>query len=159
MNQNENPCKSPMVELPVCSLKLSVSKSAFDGIGGGGGTPGEGAPLSLKLGVETKTNTYYMGKPVYTQLFNYGEMPNKGVKAVPHGIADVDWIQVNEPYSTVFFQDGNNHPIVAASPDSSNCWYYTVGPENVTIFTGRDRRVNTAMICLQYTKTTDEPEV
>ena len=86
-------------------------------------------------------------------------MPNKGVKAVPHGIADVDWIQVNEPYSTVFFQDGNNHPIVAASPDSSNCWYYTVGPENVTIFTGRDRRVNTAMICLQYTKTTDEPEV
>ena len=158
MNQNENPCKSPMVELPVCSLKLSVSKSAFDGIGGGGGTPGECASLDLKLGVETKTNTSYMGKPVYTQLFDFGTLPNNTKKAVSHGIPDVDWIQANQTYSTVFFSPQANHPLVVGSPQHlTGCWYFYVDAQAVYIVTGRDRRVNSAIICLVYTKTTDSP--
>lgn len=101
---NENPCNGPMVELPVCSLKLAVSKSAFDGIGGGGGTPGDCSPLDLRIGVETGTNSLYMGKPVYSQLFDFGPLPNKSTKTIEHGIPNVDWIKLNEVYSTVFFQ-------------------------------------------------------
>ena len=154
---NDCGCNDPVVRVPVHGLELALDKAALGSIGGGG-VPGECASLDLKLGVETKTNTSYMGKPVYTQLFDFGTLPNNTKKAVSHGIPDVDWIQANQTYSTVFFSPQANHPLVVGSPQHlTGCWYFYVDAQAVYIVTGRDRRVNSAIICLVYTKTTDSP--
>lgn len=152
MSQSESPCRGPMVELPVCSLKLAVSESAFDGIGG----KGEG--LDLRFEIETKTNNLYMGKPVYMQLFDFGALPNAEKKEVPHGIPNVEWISVNEPYSTVRYPGGYNYPLLCAATKSlASSWHYYVSSEVVTIITGKDRSSSSAIVCLMYTKTTDTP--
>ena len=144
-------CGRPVFRVPVRGLELALDEEAFGG--GVAGMP------DLRFDRETKMNLRYLGKQVYGRMIDFGPLPNKGMKELPHAIPDVDWIMVNQNMSIVHSGKFNNHP--AACPVSSgttgNSWYFTVTSEFLRFYTGEDRRNYAATVCLMYTKTTDQP--
>ena len=111
---------------------------------------------NLQIGVETKRNMLYQGKQVYSQLINFGALPNKTTKTVPHNIKNVEWIAMDYNHSTVRTSSGTYYGPEHAHPQGvSLTWGYSVDAASITIVTGYDRRTSIGTLCLQYTKTTD----
>ena len=104
---------------------------------------------NLQIGVETRRNMRYMGKQVYSRMVNFGSLTNATTKTVPHGIPDVEWIQVDHTYSTVRMPDGTSR---AASYSGQAA---TANKTVVGITPNKDYRTYTATLCVVYTKTTD----
>lgn len=81
-----NSCNGPKLEVPVCGLKLSLDKSAFDGIGGGG--VGEGIDWSTE---EQWTGRHWIdGNKVYQKTITLEGLPSKNIRYYPHNIENVD---------------------------------------------------------------------
>lgn len=143
-------CDKPVFRVPMRGLELALDEEAF------GSGVGVGNMPDLRFGAETKMNLRYQGKQMYAQMFDFGALPNAGMKELLHNIQDVEWIQVNQNMSIVHSGGNHNHP--AACPicaGAANSWYFTVTSQFVRFYTGVDRRNFLATVCLMYTKTTD----
>ena len=90
-------------------------------------------------------------KTLYQKCINYGNLPNNGGRSVAHGIANVDKIFIVGGYVTT----GTAFYNLEHATDSSYDWSSRVDTTNVTIETLTDRSTLTAIVVVQYTKTTD----
>ena len=149
MSQNNDcGCERPIKELTVRGLKLSVDAEGIIPSGG----------LDLKWDVEVKTDTLLFGQPVYLKMFSFGSMPYAQERQVLHGIPDVVWMKLYEPYSYVYIPAIKHYPITTVFPDDpAKGWSYWTSFDTVAITTGADWRKYQATLCLMYTKTTDTP--
>lgn len=103
----------------------------------------------MQLGVEYRTTEWYLGKPVYTKLVDFGALPNTTTKSVVWGSANT---------FRPFFYSG--------SCSNSNALPYITGTDTtdidiavdggkVYITTASDRSGVTANVLIKYYKTTD----
>ena len=129
-----------------------VQQMIQNAIESGGGS----SAYNLQIGVETRMNWYYMGKPVYAQLVDYGPMPNKGFKYVDHGIEDIDWASIHYGLSSIIWPGGACSGPCNTNPTSlASGWNTSISKTQIVVNTGSDRRSLSAIICALYTKTTD----
>ncbi len=151
-------CEKPSFSVPVRGLELRLDEEAFDAIIGNSGAGCTCEPLDLRLGVETKVNARYRGKQVYTKLVDCGTLPNTTNRSVPHGVANIEWIQIDFGYSmirnpgTPMWQNYSlnmpsqapNNIISAVNSDAIRLTTYS------NVYTAA-----TAVVCIRYTKATD----
>ena len=155
MSQECN-CDTPKVSIPLRGIELSFDADAF----GNGGSGGAVIP-DLRVGVETKWPMRYMGKQVYARLVDCGGLPASATtKVVAHNAPDVDWAQISWDYSYVM--DSNSSfpqyfSLFYMQPSGSNRFRFTVSNSDILISTNAGfSSWNTAIVCMLYTKTTDE---
>ena len=117
----------------------------------------------LRLGVETVWPMRYQGKQVYAKLVNFGALPASGVRGVTHGILNIEWCQVSWDYSTVRKNDDPDLAtlgVVSTAPPAYNIqWRIFVNKNSVQAHPLNSINTNTAwsaVVCVLYTKTTDE---
>ena len=91
---------------------------------------------------------------VYRKVVDVGNLPNTTSKTVAHGLAGV----VKEFLSIrgVAKSSNNNLPLPSCSvdPTAENNIYLGVGPNNITITTGKDRSSFNGKVILEYIKNT-----
>lgn len=102
---------------------------------------------------ETRIGTY-LGKPLYRKVIDFGALPNATAKSVAHGISNIDKIvkidgitYANQNYSPI--------PLIYNSSEAQYNTEIYVGGSNITMRSTQNRSNTTAMIYLEYTKTTD----
>lgn len=100
---------------------------------------------------EREVGCWIDGKPLYQKCINFGNLPNNGERSVAHGIANVDNIFIAGGFVTT----GTAFYNLEHATDSSYDWSSRVDGTNATITTYTDRSNLTAIIVVQYTKTTD----
>ena len=117
----------------------------------------------LRLGVETLWPMRYQGKQVYAKLVNFGQIPASGFRSVTHGIQNIEWCQVSWDYSTV--RKNSDADLVTLGVVSSippaYAVHWRVLVNKASIQAHPLNAINTnadwsAVICVLYTKTTDE---
>ena len=157
MSQECN-CTTPKVSIPLRGLELSFDADAF-GAGGSGG----GFIPDLRVDVETLWPMRYQGKQVYAKLINFGQLPAAGVRAASHGILNIEWCQVSWDYSTVRKSDDPDLVtlgVVSTAPPAYDIhWRIFVNRNSIQAHPLSSINTNTAwsaVICVLYTKTTDE---
>lgn len=151
MNMSNCNCSCNCIPVKNC---LCIDPDDLGSIVGGGIIP------NLQIGVETKWPMLYQGKQMYAQLVNYGALPNKTTKYVPHNISNVEYIQVHEAYSFVRSPIGIIFSISYIDLDAiGECWSCFIHQGNVGIQTKVNRSQYNAIVCVLYTKTTDEPVI
>lgn len=118
----------------------------------------------LRLGVEALWPMRYQGKQVYAKLVNFGVLPASGVRGVTHGILNIEWCQVSWDYSTVRKNDDPDLVtlgVVSTAPPAYNIqWRIFVNKNSLQAHPLNSINTNTAwsaVVCVLYTKTTDEP--
>ena len=145
MTQNMCGCNDPVINVPIKGMIMQLDAGAF---------PSGGMP-NLQIGVETKRAMLYMGKQVYSQLVDFGALPNSAKKSVAHGIVDADWIMVDHNYSRV----DQNTSFACVQNMSTNSvgggWSVHLDKSSVWITTGANRAAFSAIICINYTKVSD----
>lgn len=99
--------------------------------------------------VEYRTTEWYMGKPVYAKIVNYGALPNATQRHFTHGIENIDAIchfaataKVGAETLVVNNMKGVNHCYATANVITIST------SENLSSWTS-------CYCCLKYTKTTD----
>lgn len=118
----------------------------------------------LRLNQETLWPTRYEGKQVYAKLINFGALPAAyGLRATTHGIQDVDWIQISWDYSVIRKNNDANKVtlglVSTPPPTLSIQWRFLVDKTSVqahSLVNASSSDWN-AIICILYTKTTDQP--
>lgn len=104
-------------------------------------------------GQEYKTKWLYGGKPVYTKLVSFGNIPNASLATVQHGIQNMqDVVFVSGSTS-----DRKNIPTMNYGGGSSfdDSIDIVVNNSVISIAAQRNRSSATAKIAIAYTKTTD----
>ena len=117
----------------------------------------------LRLGVETLWPMRYQGKQVYAKLVNFGQIPASGVRSTTHGIPDIEWCQVSWDYSTVRKNNDADQVtlgVVSSIPPAYAVhWRVLVNKNSIQAHPLNAINTNadwSAVICVLYTKTTDE---
>ena len=128
-----------------------------DILGGNGGIIPD-----LRVGMETLWPMRYMGKQVYAQLVDCGGLPSSATtKIVPHNIPNVDWFQISWEYS--YTGDSNSSfpqhfGLFYMQPSGSDRFRFSVSNTDIRISANAGfSSWNQAIICILYTKTTDQP--
>lgn len=89
---------------------------------------------------------------LYRKVVDIGNLPNTASKTVAHGLAGV----VKEFLSIRGVAKSSNNslplPSCAVDPTGENNIYIGVGPNNITITTGKDRSTFTGKVTLEYIK-------
>jgi hypothetical protein len=105
---------------------------------------------------ETLIGTWIDGKPLYRKVVNYGNLNDvKGTKSVEHGISDIDTIT---DIKTIGYELAYafNIPFAPSNHMFAGITYAVrVDKTNIYIYVSDDRSVDTAIVTLEYTKTTD----
>ncbi len=118
----------------------------------------------LRIGVETKWPLLYQGKQVYAKLINFGQLPaGAGLRMVTHGIVDIEWAQVSWDYSNI--RDNNDTSLKTFGLTSTPAafgnmrWRFLVDKNTVQAnsLTTDNNSAWSAVVCILYTKTTDQP--
>ena len=94
------------------------------------------------------------GKPLYQKTIDFGTLPNNTSKDVAHNISNIDRIV----YSMCISIDSNKNAVIIPKYDLGNYLWsiaLNISATNVTITTKEDYSPQSAVITLQYTKTTD----
>ena len=105
---------------------------------------------------ETVIGTWIDGKPIYRKVVNYGNLNSvQGTKSVEHGISDIDTItNINGICYEVNF--AFNIPFAPTVYMFAGITYaIRVDKTNIHIYVSDDRSVDTAIVTIEYTKTTD----
>lgn len=94
------------------------------------------------------------GKPIYRKVVDFGYLPNNVSKTVAHGISGIS--SVIQTYGII----RNTRldywlPLPFSSKTSTNVVGLSIVGSNIQITTGADRTEETAIVILEYTKTTD----
>lgn len=93
-------------------------------------------------------------KPIYRKVVNFGALPNNGTKAVAHGISNLD--TVINLYGHIKSTNAGINTYLPLSVPSPFGVQYTmltmVDNTNVSISTGVDRTMHSAVVVLEYTK-------
>ena len=126
--------------------------------------PGPAIIPDLRLGQETLWPARYEGKQVYAKLVNFGALPaGYGLRMVTHDIQDVDWIQISWDYSVVRKANDANKVslgLVSTSASAGNIrWRFLVDKNSVQAhsLTADPNTDWNGVICVLYTKTTEQP--
>lgn len=102
---------------------------------------------------ESWTGKYWIdGKKIYRKTINFGSLPNRSDKYVNHNISNLNNIWVEEDASFCKTNDNSYYPV---SLGSSNGNYWVANYTSIRVSTSYDRRDWTAIITLNYTKTTN----
>lgn len=105
----------------------------------------------MALGVEYLTTKRFEGKPVYMKAFNTGNLPTNTSATIAHGINNVDKTISVRGYIT-----GQGASVTIPYYDSTTNWIgVTFQRNNYTIATGHNASAFTAVLFVEYTKTTD----
>lgn len=113
----------------------------------------------MELGVEYRTVKRHCGKPVYTKAIDFGALPNTTYKTVQTGITNGDKVLSHTGYVST----GPAIPYVSKSPISQTVgnnptyqiMFQDVNTKNVTISVDTNWTSLSAVVVLEYTKTTD----
>ena len=105
---------------------------------------------------EIKIGTWINNESLYRKVIEFGNLKDTaGVKSVPHNITNVDKIT----RIIALGNEGNNtFPIpFVPTPNmfASISYAIRVDKENINIYVSNDRSMQTAIVILEYTKTTD----
>lgn len=156
MSQECN-CDTPKVSIPLRGIELSFDADAF---GNNGGGSGDGFIPDLRVGVETKWPMRYMGKQVYARLVDCGNMPNNTSRTIAHNITDIEWMQVCWDYSAISSTAANSYFYgpVYHSTNATNASAFRVlcTKTSIDIRSSYNISDHRAVLCILYTKTTDE---
>ena len=124
-----------------------------DTAGSGSWTP-QGVPTHHYSTDEQIIGTWIDGSTLYEKTIDFGALPNTAntAKNVPHNIANIDTIvDIKGIYKT---QAGTYGNLPFVHPTNLNTTTVaTVNNTNISITTGQDRSSWTAIVILQYTKT------
>lgn len=101
----------------------------------------------MAVGTEYRTQKRHNGKPVYTKVVSFGALPNAGGGTVNHGISNAEAIVSCKGT----LSNGSSIPYTGSS-FRIDCQATT---SRITIQTTSDYSDYTAVITLEYTKTTD----
>lgn len=108
---------------------------------------------------ERQVGTWVDGKPLYERTVDFGILPNKNTKSVPHGAGSVADIWLHGGYA---FDNNGSYPLNAPSKfqnlpgeNSSYDWRTTVTKQDIFIETSEDKSTVSAVVIIRYTKTTD----
>ena len=147
--------------VPSAGVAAAIAESACNcppGGSGGGFIP------NLRFGQETRWPLLYNNKQVYAKLVDFGQLPANGERDAAHGIADIEWCQVSWDYSTVRKSgdaDLATLGVISTAPPSYGIhWRIFVDKTNIQAQPLNASNNNTdwsAVVCVLYTKTTDEP--
>ena len=100
----------------------------------------------MMLGVEYRTTERFMGKPVYSKLVDFGELPNATTKTVDAGFGSGYIISIESIFSNnqgyCFYKDENITRVSAAG-------------SKISITTSSSMSVYAVMVLVKYYKTTD----
>ena len=136
-----------LLNIPLKGLCVSIDA---------GDVPGGGTP-DLRFDRETGLNMRYLGKQVYARLVDFGPLPNAGTKTVAHGIADADWLALDQTFSKAV-NGPTVMPLNSPHPGSvSGSWTSWIDGEGISILTGTDRSMISAVCCVLYTKSGAQP--
>lgn len=97
--------------------------------------------------------TWIDGKPLYRKVINVGTLPNSTSKAVAHGAANIDRIVYFK--GSAYQSSGLTITLPFISTVGANMITMTVDKTNITTQAGINRTNFTAIVILEYTKTTD----
>lgn len=105
---------------------------------------------------EQKIGTWIDGKPIYRKVVNFGNLPNNNSKKVTISIANVNLVtklygvrkNVSEYSPLPMYYSGNYYETLVLNHNDNTI-------NGITIRTGSDRTSETAIIIIEYTKTTD----
>lgn len=154
MSQECN-CDTPKVSIPLRGIELSFDADAF-----GNGGSSDGFIPDLRVGVETKWPMRYMGKQVYARLVDCGAMPNSTTRTIAHNIPDIDWVQVSWDSSSIYSSATNSYFYgpVYHSTNATNASAFRVlcTKTNIDIRSSYNISDHHSVLCVLYTKTTDE---
>lgn len=106
----------------------------------------------MQLGVEYRTTERYAGKPVYVKAIDFGELPNNSAKSVAHSISNMDICFM------VYGHDTENKrpiPTLCLSGNFDTQIGITATGSDVIIHTNFNASVDSAIVVMKYTKTTD----
>lgn len=101
--------------------------------------------------------TWIDGKPLYRTMINFGNLPDNSVKTIPVAIENIlhfhinigesIWIPSGQSFSSTKSVYTLVHPnIITANTDAQG---------NISIRTNATLSTHKALICIEYTKTTD----
>lgn len=107
----------------------------------------------MQLGVEYRTTERYLGKPVYCKLVDFGTLPNNATKNVSLNIDNPEylvgiWGNVDKNFNI----PSNNFGGGIVEDSIVTIWTNLL---SVYISTNGDRSIQSAIILVKYTKTTD----
>ena len=108
---------------------------------------------------ERQVGTWVDGKPLYERTVDFGTLPNKNTKSVPHGAGSVAEIWLHGGYA---FDDNGSYQLNVPSKfpnlpgeNTSYAWRTTVTKQDIFIETSEDKSTVSAVVIIRYTKTTD----
>lgn len=105
---------------------------------------------------ETRVGTWINGKPIYRKVINYGNLPNSSYNQVLHNIDNLS--QFTKVEAIAKTQAGYYYPLnMHGTSDmfSNNIVMFRVDDTKIQISTTADYSTQTAIVILEYTKTTD----
>lgn len=143
-------CNTSTVTLPLRGLGLTFDTSSIGG-------NGDQIIPDLRIGKETKIPMRVYGKQVYATLFDFGALPNASTKTIAHSLRDLDWYQIDQSMTRVTSgKDLLVRPVNA--PHTSvvqGSWSALMDNENISMHAGQNRTDLKAVICVLYTKTSE----
>ena len=98
---------------------------------------------------ENRIGTWINGKPLYRKCVNFGALPNNANKNVAHGISNIASI-----VSIRGVANSTSYRLPLPYLGSSSI-FVDMDNSTITIATGSDRSAYSAVLILEYTKTTD----
>lgn len=103
---------------------------------------------------EIEIGTWIDGKPIYRKVIDFGVLPNNTSKYVPHNISNLDKV-INIGGYIVKGNEYNPLPLMYRGSDSSYNTAIYVTATNIAMNNEKDRSGYSAVVILEYTKTTD----
>lgn len=109
-----------------------------------GWQPWEYVNPPMAAGVEYRTTEWYLGKPVYVKVVDFGILPANSKKVVAHGIENLAYV--------LDYYGSAGYWVVSSIP-----WIFNIEftNTNIEITTNADEGAYAAKIILKYFKTTD----
>ena len=112
---------------------------------------------NLQIGVESVLPEYYLGKPVYAVLVDFGSLPDaSSEKSIAHGISGMDQFGIDYGRSYVDQGNGNRHSLTMPNTMADAYWRAKVNATDVAISVGLSRTTFSAVVCVWYTKLADQ---
>lgn len=117
---------------------------------------GGGSSMEIYSKEEVQIGTWIDGKPIYRKVVEYGALHNQeGMKYIEHGISNIDKIT---NITIIGYLANNAFPI----PSVANIWMFgetwmsaRINDKQIGIYVSKDSSDKTAIVTLEYTKTTD----
>jgi hypothetical protein len=102
----------------------------------------------MQVGVEYRTTERYNGKPVYTQLVSFGQMPSSG-----YAQKAVDGIEISKVISLegrcFNEEEVNEFPVYMSGALGAYCWFYNKG---IGVYCAKNMSAYNAEFVLKYYK-------